>query len=240
MTTNIDVTTDRRQRGADTELRPRAKAVVPGGMYGHQNARAARRLPAVLSRAARARACGTSTATSTSTSCAAAGPIVLGHAHPEVERGRRAPARPRATAMTGPAGCMVELAERWSSTVAHADWAMFAKNGTDATTMCADDRPRRDRPAQGARAPRAPITAPRRGARRARPASPPRTAPISCTSTYNDIASVEQAAAEAGGRPRRASSSSPFRHDAGHDQELVDPAFARAPARALRPAPARR
>ena len=31
---------------------------------------------------------------------------------------------------------MVDLAELLVQTVRHADWAMFAKNGTDATTMC--------------------------------------------------------------------------------------------------------
>ena len=37
MTSKTDETTDRRQRSADTELRRRAAAVVPNGMYGHQN-----------------------------------------------------------------------------------------------------------------------------------------------------------------------------------------------------------
>jgi len=31
---------------------------------------------------------------------------------------------------------MVELSERLVDIVAHADWAMFQKNGTDATTLC--------------------------------------------------------------------------------------------------------
>ena len=31
---------------------------------------------------------------------------------------------------------MVELAEAMVNTVQHADWAMFQKNGTDATTLC--------------------------------------------------------------------------------------------------------
>jgi len=44
--------------------------------------------------------------------------------------------------------------------------------------------------------------------------------------TYNDLASVQRAAAEAGD-DLAAILVSPFRHDAGYDQELVDPAFAR-------------
>ena len=45
--------------------------------------------------------------------------------------------------------------------------------------------------------------------------------------TYNDLASVQRAIDEAGAGNVAAVFVSPFRHDAGHDQELVDPAFAR-------------
>ena len=38
-------------------------------------------------------------------------------------------------AMTGPTGLMVELAEAMTAMVSHADWAMFCKNGSDATLM---------------------------------------------------------------------------------------------------------
>ena len=44
--------------------------------------------------------------------------------------------------------------------------------------------------------------------------------------TYNDLASVQSAAAEAG-HHLAGILVSPFKHDAGYDQELVDPAFAR-------------
>ena len=43
--------------------------------------------------------------------------------------------------------------------------------------------------------------------------------------TFNDLASVREAAAEAG-QDLAAVLVSPFKHDAGYDQELVDPAFA--------------
>ena len=36
--------------------------------------------------------------------------------------------------MNGPAAVLVELAEKLVATVAHADWAMFQKNGGGATT----------------------------------------------------------------------------------------------------------
>ena len=38
--------------------------------------------------------------------------------------------------MNAPGPVMVDLAELLVQTVRHADWAIFAKNGTDATTMC--------------------------------------------------------------------------------------------------------
>ena len=41
----------------------------------------------------------------------------------------------RGDTMTGPGPAMVELAGTLVAQVSHADWAMFCKNGTDATTM---------------------------------------------------------------------------------------------------------
>ena len=60
---------------------------------------------------------------------------------------------------------MVELAELLVDTLDHADWALFQKNGTDATTACVTLA--RAGPA-GARSSRraAPIMEPCRGARR--------------------------------------------------------------------------
>ena len=63
------------------------------------------------------------------------GPMILGYGDEDVER---AAARQRAEAdiANGPAPCAVELAEFVVATVPHADWVIFAKNGTDATTTC--------------------------------------------------------------------------------------------------------
>jgi glutamate-1-semialdehyde 2,1-aminomutase len=120
---------------------------------------------------------------------------------------------------------MVDLAELLVRTVRHADWAMFAKNGTDATTMCctiarAQTGRRKVLAAAGAYHGAAPWCTPR----------PAGTTPEDRANvgyyTYNDLASVRQAAAEAGD-DLAAIVVSPFKHDAGYDQELVDPAFAR-------------
>jgi len=63
------------------------------------------------------------------------GPVLLGHQHPEVEE---AVARQAALGdcLDGPSERMVELSERLVDIVAHADWAMFQKKRTDATTLC--------------------------------------------------------------------------------------------------------
>ena len=96
------------------------------------------------------------------------GPVVLGHQHPKVEA---AAARQAATGdcMNAPGPVMVDLAELLVATVRHADWAILAKNGTDATTMCctiARAQTGRSKILVAA----APTTAPRRGARPGRPA----------------------------------------------------------------------
>ena len=62
------------------------------------------------------------------------GPILLGHAHPEVDAAAAATSR-RGDVLNGPGPEMVELAELLVAQVAHADWAMFAKNGTDANDL---------------------------------------------------------------------------------------------------------
>src|SRR5260370_21731359 len=63
------------------------------------------------------------------------GPVVPGHQPLAVERAAREQGE-LADCQNGPAAVMVELAELLVATVDHADWAMFAKNGTDATTTC--------------------------------------------------------------------------------------------------------
>jgi glutamate-1-semialdehyde 2,1-aminomutase len=120
---------------------------------------------------------------------------------------------------------MVDLAELLVRTVRHADWAMFAKNGTDATTMCctiarAQTGRQKILAAAGAYHGAAPWCTPRPSG-----VTPQDRANIGYY-TYNDLASVRQAAAEAGD-DLAAILVSPFKHNAGYDQELVDPAFAR-------------
>jgi glutamate-1-semialdehyde 2,1-aminomutase len=152
------------------------------------------------------------------------GPVVLGHQHPGVEKAAAAQAA-YGDCQNTPGPVMVDLAELLVRTVRHADWAMFAKNGTDATTMCctiarAQTGRRKILVAAGAYHGAAPWCTPR----------PAGVTPQDRVNlgyyTYNDLASVRQAAAEAGD-DLAAIVVSPFKHNAGYDQELVDPEFAR-------------
>ncbi|HPU53758.1 MAG TPA: aminotransferase class III-fold pyridoxal phosphate-dependent enzyme [Burkholderiaceae bacterium] len=62
------------------------------------------------------------------------GPVMRGHHDADVDAAAAAQAR-AGDVMNGPAPVLVELAEFFTALVAHADWALFAKNGTDATTI---------------------------------------------------------------------------------------------------------
>jgi glutamate-1-semialdehyde 2,1-aminomutase len=61
------------------------------------------------------------------------GPVVLGHRHPKVEEAARAQAA-RCDSLNLPSEKWVELAELLVSITPAADWAVFAKNGSDVTT----------------------------------------------------------------------------------------------------------
>ena len=118
---------------ADRQLRERARAVIPGGMYGHQAAPGAA-YPQFMRAGRGARIWDVDGNEYVDLMCSY-GPVVLGHQHPAVEEAVAAQAE-LADCQNGPGAAMVELAELLVRTVGHADWAMLAKNGTDATTTC--------------------------------------------------------------------------------------------------------
>jgi glutamate-1-semialdehyde 2,1-aminomutase len=223
VTTEIDVTPDRRQRSADTELRRRANAVVPNGMYGHQNMNALPAIPQYIARSRGARLWDVDGNEYVDLMCSW-GPVILGHGDPVVEEAAERQ-RQQGDCLNGPAPIMVELAEALVETVEAADWAMFAKNGTDATTMCctiarAESNRKMILVAEGAYHGAAPWCTP---------------FPAGVTAAdranllqfqFNDIASIRAAVGEQA-NDIAAIIVSPFRHDAGFDQELVDPTFAR-------------
>ncbi len=208
----------------DQELRRRAEAVIPGGMYGHQSvALLPDDYPQFFSRGQGAFLWDVNGRRYLDLMCAY-GPQLFGYAHEAIDAAAIQQMR-QGDPLTGPTELMVELAERMTGMVKHAQWAMFCKNGTDATTMAlvtarAHTRRKTVVIAKGAYHGAAPWCTPR----------PAGTTPedranqIFCT--YNDIASLETAVARAGG-DLAGIFASPFKHDAFVDQAMPDPEYAR-------------
>lgn len=216
----------RPSRAIDHGLRERARRVIPGGMYGHLNTgRLGDDYPQFLARGEGARVWDVDGREFIDLMCAF-GPILLGHAHPEVDAAAAA-ASARGDVLNCPAPEMVELAEVLVDEVEHADWAMFAKNGSDATNLAvvvarAHSRRRKVLKARGSYHGIGPWTLPE--------ASPGTTAEDHANTVYfgyNDLASVEAAVLEAGEDDVAAVVCTPHRHDICIDQDAVDPAFAR-------------
>ena len=208
----------------DAALRERASRVIPGGMYGHQSTRMLpASFPQFFSRAEGAYLWDVDGNRYLDFMCAY-GPSLLGYGDRRVDAAAIAQLD-RGDAMTGPSALMVELAEVMVSMVSHADWAMFCKNGTDATTMAMT--------AARAQTGRRRIIVAEHAYHGAAPWCTP--VPVGVvreerafisTYVYNDIASLEAAVAAAGD-DLAAVFASPFKHDAFEDQALPDPAYAR-------------
>ena len=153
------------------------------------------------------------------------GPNILGYRHPAVEEAAAAQLA-RGDTQAGPGEVMVDLAELMIARLDHADWALFCKNGSDATTLCLTIA----RACTG----RSAILAARGAYHGSAGWCNPNPTGLSPEErafvfryTYNDLQSVEHAVASAGERNIAAIFVSPFRHDAGSDQELPEPTFAR-------------
>ena len=208
----------------DRDLRRRAEAVIPGGMYGHQSVGL---LPDDYPQFFR----GGDGAHITDADgrryldlMCAYGPNLFGYANPQIDAAYVRQLG-QGDALTGPTGLMVELAEAFVALVTHADWAMFCKNGTDATTMAMmTARQHTGRKtlvlARGAYHGAAPWCTPRPAGTTAED----KANQVFCT--YNDIASLEAAVAKAGD-DLAAIFAAPFRHDAFIDQAAPDLAYAR-------------
>lgn len=208
------------ERLLDADLRERARRVIPGGMYGHLNMETLpAEYPQFFARGQGARVVDVDGREFVDLMCSW-GPVLLGHHHPEVDE---AVARQTALGdcLNGPSPTMVELAERLTGVVSHADWAMFQKNGTDATTLCCTIA----RAATG----RSKILV----ATGAYHGAAPWCTPVEAGTTYEDRANLRrytyndlQSVVDVFGDDVAGILVSPFRHDAGYDQELVDPTFA--------------
>tara|TARA_R100000027_G_scaffold37442_1_gene27528 strand:- start:1848 stop:3098 length:1251 start_codon:yes stop_codon:yes gene_type:complete len=112
----------------------RALQVVPGGVYGHTSPAAG--LPGVFPYFAEsAEGCRFTDVDGNQylDFMCGFGPIVLGYRNPEVEAAAAA-AKEKGNLYNMPSRGFVELAERIVERVDFADWAVFAKNGSDVTT----------------------------------------------------------------------------------------------------------
>jgi glutamate-1-semialdehyde 2,1-aminomutase len=208
----------------DRQLRERAAAVIPGGMYGHQSVGLLPDdYPQFFERGEGAHLWDVDGRRYLDFMCAY-GPNLFGYAHPEIDAAYVRQLGLGDT-LTGPTALMVELAEALTGMVSHADWAIFCKNGTDATTMAlttarAHTRRRTVVRAKGAYHGAAPwcVTRP------TGVIESDRAHQVLCD--YNDVASLEAAVAEAGD-DLAAIFAAPFKHDAFVDQAEPDIAYAR-------------
>ncbi len=112
----------------------RAAAVIPGGIYGHTTPAATvpGAMPYFAERGHGCRYTDVDGRDYIDFLCGY-GPLVLGYHHPEVEAAADA-ARARGACFNHPTPLMVELAEALVARIDFADWAVFAKNGSDLTT----------------------------------------------------------------------------------------------------------
>jgi glutamate-1-semialdehyde 2,1-aminomutase len=120
---------------SEAPWKERARKVIPGGMYGHQNTW---RLPDAFPQFIVKGDAGhiwDSGGKRYIDFMSSYGPIILGHVHPKVEEAVARQLK-KGDCFNGPSTVIVELAEKMTGMVDHADWGIFAKNGTDATTIC--------------------------------------------------------------------------------------------------------
>ena len=123
-----------RNNSADQSLRERAHAVIPNGMYGHQSvALLPDGYPQFFSRAKGAYLWDVDGNQYIDYLCGY-GPNLFGYGHDKITAAFLDQLN-SGDAMTGPGAAMVEAAEALTRQISHADWVMFCKNGTVATTM---------------------------------------------------------------------------------------------------------
>lgn len=211
------------RRGADTELARRSRAVIPGGVYGHQATQLSSEKYPQFFRSAQGGLITDANGREYVDLMCSWGPIVLGHRDPVVDEAVRTQMA-LGDCMNGPSRHLVEVAETFVDLVDDADWVMVAKNGTDATTACLTiARAATSRSiilvANGSYHGAAPWCTPVLNGTLESDRSAMRYF------AYNDIADFDRAVEESGS-DLAGVMLTPFRHVEGEDQELVDPAFA--------------
>ncbi|KAI9006406.1 glutamate-1-semialdehyde aminotransferase [Hyaloraphidium curvatum] len=211
----------------DAALRERAAKVVPGMLWGHLNVTryggGMGGFPQWFTRAEGAKLYDVDGKEYIDLMCAY-GPVVLGPNDPDVEKAVDE-ARTLGPVMTGPSPLLVELSEYIVDLVPHADWCIFLKNGTDATTTCvtiarAQTKKRKVLVAKGAYHGAVPWVSPSLVGVTAEDRA------HIITFEWNNIASLEEAAAKAKGDLAGILVSA-FQHDLGKDHTMPTPEFAK-------------
>lgn len=206
-----------------TNLAERAARVLPGAMYGHQAIRhLSPAYPQYFTSGDGALITDVDGTEYVDLMCTW-GPIVLGHRDPVVTQAVR-DQMALGDCLAGPGPVLVELAETLVDTIADADWILFGKNGTDATTACLT--------ITRAHTSRSVILVARGVYHGAAPWCTPD--PVGTLASdraamgyfdYNDRESFDRAVAAAGDAFAGVMLT-PFRHVEGEAQDLVDPVFA--------------
>lgn len=208
----------------DSALRERAMAVIPNGMYGHQSVMLMPDdYPQFFDRAQGAYLWDVDGNRYVDFMCGY-GPNLFGYGHAGIDAAYVERMRQGDT-MTGPGQAMVELAEAMTRQVSHADWAMFCKNGTDATTMALMiarnfTQKKTIVLAKGAYHGAAPWCTPLKNG------VTPADRAHQLFYDYNDVESLEAAVREAGS-DLAGIFASPIKHDTFIDQEAPTPEYAR-------------
>ena len=198
---------------------------MPAGVYGHLSvARRSERTPQFISHAEGTYITDVDGNRFLDFMCGF-GTNLLGYAHPDIDQAYVAQLAKMDTA-TAPSPLSVELAEAYTEQITHADWVMFCKNGSDATsTALLAARAHRGRSkvliAQGAYHGASTWSTP--GPAGTLTAEREHFIPFG----FNDIASFT-AAVDQAGDDIAGVFASPFRHDLGVAQELPTIEFATA------------
>jgi glutamate-1-semialdehyde 2,1-aminomutase len=204
-------------------LKQRAQSVFPRGIYGHLGTRSMpENFPQFFTSAKGVRMTDVDGKEYIDYMCAY-GLNLFGYGDEEINDAFVRQMRQTDT-LTGVSPVMVEFAERFTGIVSHADWAVFVKNGTDATTlgaMIARAHTGREKiiVAEGAYHGMAAWSSGSPGVTAGEKAGR-----ISCV--YNDVESLERAV-KAAGDDLAAIFATPFKHDVLIDQAEPDPTYAR-------------
>ncbi len=215
----------RRNLLIDKSLRERAEKVIPAGMWGHMSIAALPEgYPQFFAQSKGSRLTDIDGNQYIDFMCGY-GPIILGHKDPDVDAAFIAQMREIDLA-NGPGEKLVDLAELFVDIIPAADWAMFSKNGTDATTACvmiarSKTKKRKIAIAQGAYHGASPWFTPRLAG------TTPEDRSHLVYFNYNDVNSLEEVASSVGDDLAGILVSA-FRHDTRADQELPSLAFAKA------------